>query len=88
MADPNSWSPKCPKCGKLCDRSVVPRPTQVFAGRLSPRALEGILGTRERCPRCATWFVIAEGTEWVQRTEASKPRRPEGLSAEADEPGS
>lgn len=73
---PNHWSPICPKCGKLTDKVVEPGPGQVFAGRLSPRAIP--MKERVRCPRCATWFPIAEGTRWEQRTEPVKRRLAEG----------
>ena len=86
MADEEQWSPKCPKCGTLTNRVVVPAPNQIFAGRLSPRALQGHMGQRERCPRCATWFPLAEGTQWVKRSTPFSPKRPEGTDPDA-EPG-
>lgn len=79
----NQWSPVCPKCGRLTDKVVEPQPNQVFAGRLSPRAIP--MKERVRCPRCATWFPIAEGTRWDQRTEPVKPRLSEGEHAPPDE---
>jgi hypothetical protein len=81
MPDAGTWSPRCPKCGRLTDRILQPAPNQVFAGRLSPRALQGLMGTRERCPRCATYFPFSEGTEWVQREAPLTPRKPEGSGA-------
>jgi ribosomal protein S27AE len=90
MSDPatNQWSPRCPKCGKLTDRIVSPAPNQVLGGRLSPRALQGLMGQRDRCPRCSTWFPLAEGTEWVQRPKPVTRARPEGSGAEMPDPES
>lgn len=79
----NQWSPVCPKCGRLTDKVVEPAANQVFAGRLSPRAIP--MKERVRCPRCSTWFPIAEGTRWEQRTDAVKARRAEGDDAPSDE---
>lgn len=87
MATEPQWSPKCPKCGRLTDRVVVPLANQVIAGRLSPKALAGVMGQRERCPRCATWFPLAEGTRWEPRPEPVRPRRPEGTTAAPEEEG-
>lgn len=72
------WSPRCPKCGKITDRTVTPLPNQVLAGRLSPRALADVMGERERCPKCSTWFPLSVGTEWVERDAPVKPRKSEG----------
>lgn len=87
MSTPVQWSPRCPKCGALTDRILVPSANQVFAGRLSPRALTGLMGQRERCPRCATWFPLAEGTQWEMRKEPFRPRRAEGTNAAPEEGG-
>lgn len=80
------WSPRCPKCGKLTDLVVEPAPNQILAGRLSPRALADVMGHRERCPRCATWFPLSVGTEWVRRETPVKPRKPEGGEGSAEDP--
>lgn len=87
MTEPatNQWSPRCPKCGRLTDRVVTPTAGQVLGGRLSPRALRDVMGKRDRCPRCSTWFPLAEGTEWVNRATPVKPAKPEGRPAEMPE---
>jgi len=81
----NQWSPVCPKCGKLTNKVVEPAQNQVFAGRLSPRAIP--MGERVRCPRCATWFPLAEGTRWEPRAQPVDKIKPEGGAAEMPEEG-
>ena len=81
----NQWSPVCPKCGKLTNKVVEPNANQVFAGRLSPRAIP--MGERVRCPRCLTWFPLAQGTRWELRSTPVEKVKPEGSAAEIPEEG-
>lgn len=84
MSETAAWSPVCPKCGRLTDKVITPSSNQVFAGRLSPRAIP--MGERVRCPRCSTWFPIAEGTRWEPRKTPVQKAKAEGEAAAPDEP--
>lgn len=61
----DTWSPRCHKCGGRGNVQVTPPENMIFAGRLRPEATKPyVFGTRVRCTRCNTWFILGHGTEW------------------------
>ena len=73
----DEWSPRCPKCGGAANAVIRPTPDQLLGGRLRPVATAAFpKGTRVRCTRCRTWFVIAEGTVWEPRKAGASKSEP------------
>lgn len=72
-----TWSPRCPKCGGRGRAEVTPPANMIFAGRLRPEATKPyVVGTRDRCTRCLSWFTIGLGTEWKPNRADEKPKGP------------